>query len=303
MRIAITGADGFVGKHATRVFRERGHEVIELVGGDAPNGGTRIDLRSPTSVRAALAEACASHVLHLAGASSVARSHENPTDAFEVNTVGTVNLLDAIHRAAPRARVVVVSSGEVYGNLDHAAREGDATNPTSPYAASKVAAELAARQFVTAYQMQVVIARPFNHIGAGQAAHFVIPSFASQLAEIARAGGSGELRVGNLEVVRDFSHVLDVVDAYGLLLERAEAGNIYNVASEVPRSIRSLLDELIAVSCVNARVTVDPARLRPSEIPSLVGNASRLMALGWAPVRSIDEALRAVFSDVSAAKS
>ncbi len=225
MRILVTGADGFVGTHAARVFTERGDDVVELRGTHTQlsERAKTIELRDAAAVRAAIEWAMPEGVLHLAGASSVARSHENPGEAFEVNTLGTVHLLDAIRRASPKARVVVVSSGEVYGSIDHAANEPDPLEPTSPYASSKVAAEIAARQFHVSYGMAVVIARPFNQLGAGQAAHFVVPSFARQIQAI-RASGEGDLRVGNLEAVRDFSHVLDVVDAYRLLLDRGVAG-------------------------------------------------------------------------------
>lgn len=290
MRIAITGADGFVGRHATRVFRERGYDVLELVGGAAADGAKQIDLREARSIRRALENSEVTHLLHLGGASSVARSHENPGEAFAINALGTVHLLDAIRRTVPSARVVVVSSGEVYGNLGHQAREEDPTMPTSPYAASKLAAEIAAKQFHTSYGIPIVIARPFNHLGSGQAPHFVMPSFARQLVEIKSHGG-GELHVGNLESVRDFSHVLDVVDAYEILLDRGVAGEIYNIASGVGRSIRSLLDKMIELERIKVVPTVDSARLRATDLPALVGDPSRAASLGWRPRRTIEECL------------
>jgi GDP-4-dehydro-6-deoxy-D-mannose reductase len=295
MRVLITGADGFVGKHATRIFRERGHDVVELFGSPSAASATSmtIDLRDAQAVRDAIDWAKADHVLHLAGASSVAHSHENPGEAFAINTLGTVHLVAGVRHATPNARVLVVSSGEVYGDVDHAATETDATNPTSPYAASKLAAEIAIHQFVESYGLQVVIARPFNHLGAGQAPHFVVPSFARQIQTI-KATGKGELRVGNLEAVRDFSHVLDVVDAYGLLLERGSVGETYNVASGEGRSIRSLLDELIELGRVNVKPAIDPARMRPIELPRLVGDAKKLRTLGWKPTRTVADALREV---------
>jgi len=277
-----------------RVFRERGDEVIELRGAPAaPTDSARtIDLRDVQAAREALAWAKPEGVLHLAGASSVARSHEDPGEAFSINTLGTVSLLDAIRRDAPKARVVVVSSGEVYGSTpgDRPAVETDALNPTSPYASSKVAAEVAAKQFHASYGLHVVIARPFNHLGAGQAPHFVVPSFARQIQAIA-ASGNGELRVGNLEAIRDFSHVLDVVDAYRLLLDRGVAGDAYNIGTGRGRSIRSLLDELIALANVSVMPTIHADRMRPIELPSLVGNVTKLRALGWKSTRTVTDAL------------
>jgi GDP-4-dehydro-6-deoxy-D-mannose reductase len=299
MRILVTGADGFVGKHVVREFRSRRDEVVELFGSPTAASATSltVDLRDARAVRDAVVWAKPEGVLHLAGASSVARSHENPGEAFQVNTLGTVNLLDAVRTAAPKPRVVFVSSGEVYGDLNHAATEQDPTNPTSPYAASKLAAEIAARQFAASYELQIIIARPFNHLGRGQAPHFVVPSFARQIRAI-RATGVGEIRVGNLEAVRDFSHVLDVVDAYRLLLDRGVAGATYNIASGVGRSIRSLLDELIAIAKVKVEPIVDPERVRPIELPSLIGDATQLSALGWKPTRTVRSALTEILREI-----
>jgi GDP-4-dehydro-6-deoxy-D-mannose reductase len=300
MRLLVTGADGFVGKHAVREFRKRGDEVVELFGSPSsvsPSSQT-VDVRDARAVSDAIAWAKPEGVLHLAGASSVARSHENPGEAFEVNAIGTVNLLDAVHRAAPKARMLVVSSGEVYGDVDHAAKERDPTTPTSPYAASKVAAEIAVKQFHASYGVATIIARPFNHLGRGQAPHFVVPSFARQIQAI-RASGKGEIRVGNLEAVRDFSHVLDVVDAYRLLLESGTPGETYNVASGTGRSIRSLLDELIALAGVDVTPIIDPDRVRPVEIPVLVGDATKLRGLGWKPTRTVTDALREALAEAS----
>ncbi|MGH7286361.1 MAG: GDP-mannose 4,6-dehydratase [Polyangiaceae bacterium] len=280
------------------MFRERGHDILPLVGGSPAGEQQHVDIRDSRSVSAALNGWNPTHVLHLAGASSVARSHEDPGEAFAVNTLGTVHLLDAVHRAAAKVRVVIVSSGEVYGDLDHAAHEDDPTNPTSPYAASKLAAEIAARQFHTSYGMHVVIARPFNHLGPGQASHFVVPSFARQLVEIKKAG-KGELRVGNLEAVRDFSHVLDVVDAYEILLERGDGGETYNIASGEGRSIRSLLDEMIEIMGIRVDPTIDPARVRPVELPRLVGESSKVQSLGMKRSRTVREALREAIDDAT----
>lgn len=295
MRLLITGADGFVGTHAARVFRERGDDVVELRGAATPRSDSArtIELRDAAAVRETIAWAKPDGILHLAGASSVARSHDNPGESFEVNTLGTVHLLDAVRRDAPSARVVIVSSGEVYGSVpgEHAAIETDSLNPISPYASSKVAAEIAAKQFHASYGLAVVIARPFNHLGRGQAPHFVVPSFARQIRAIA-ASGKGDLRVGNLEAIRDFSHVLDVVDAYRVLLDRGVAGEAYNIASGVGRSVLSLLAELIAMARVDVKPSVDLNRMRPVELSSLIGNASKLRAVGWNPNRSVTDALR-----------
>ena len=298
MRILITGADGFVGRHAAAAFRKAGHAVIEAQGPTAAS--QRLDITSPTSTADAVRAANPDAVLHLAGASSVALSHEQPLQAFQVNTLGTVNLLEAVRRHAPRARFLHVSSGEVYGALTPSVQANEETPrlPTSPYGASKMAAEDAVDQFRRGYGVQSLVVRPFNHLGAGQASHFVVPSFAAQLVAIARGASEPTLHVGNLEPVRDFLHVEDVVSAYALLLERGSPGVTYNICSGVPRRIRDVLDELIRLSGVKVAVEVDPARLRPAEIPWLVGDATRLKALGWAPTRTLAHALEDVLREV-----
>lgn len=299
MRVLVTGADGFVGAHATSAFAAAGDEVIRAVGphGDA-TGGHPLDVTDEGAFSALLDGAKPDAILHLAGASSVAESHRKPADAARVNTLGVVHLLEATRRSCPAARVVVVSSGEVYGRVadDAPATETTPLSAQSPYASSKAAGELFATQFARSYGLHVVVARPFNHIGAGQAPHFVVPSMASQIARIA-AGEAPVLRVGDVTPVRDFSHVRDVVAGYRLLLTRGAAGEAYNVASGVGRTIASLLHALAAIAGVEVRLEVDPARLRPTEIPTLVGDAKKLRALGWTPTRSVEDALAEALAD------
>ncbi|WP_394838086.1 GDP-mannose 4,6-dehydratase [Pendulispora rubella] len=300
MRILVTGADGFVGKHLCRHLRDDGADVFELRGPETP-GPANIDLTDGEAVARAVHEYRPEGVVHLAGFSSVAQSHADPARAFAVNVLGTVNILAALRKSAPAARTVVVSSGEVYGKISEGqhATETSPLAPSSPYAASKAAAETAAGQFFRSYGLPVVVARPFNHLGAGQAAHFVVPSFARQLLAIRTGKIEARLEVGNLEPVRDFSHVRDVVEAYRLLLLRGAPGEAYNVGSGTGRSILSVLGELRNLVGVDVEPTVSPERFRPAEIPYLVGDAAKLRALGWQPKRTVTEALRDVIEEVT----
>ena len=299
MRVLVTGADGFVGRHACAALRAAGDEVVEVHG---PRGegisstALHFDIADEAKVKAAVSEVKPEAVLHLAGFSSVAKSHQNPARVFAVNTMGVVHLLTALRESAPKARVLLVSSGEVYGPVAEGTRanEGHPHVPLSPYAASKSAGELAGEQFFRSYGMEVILARPFNHLGAGQDPTFVVPSFAAQIRAIALGTVDPVLRTGNLDAIRDFSHVKDVVDAYRLLLLKGEAGQAYNVGSGEGRTIRNVLEEMIALSGVQARIELDPARLRPSDIPSLVADTTKLRALGWAPKLSVADALRDV---------
>lgn len=302
MRIAVTGADGFVGRHLRAHLEARGDVVLAL-SGPGSEGENPVDVLDAGALEAALRPFQLDGLVHLAGVSSVAKSHEAPLETFRTNALGAVNVCTVLRAIAPKARVVLVGSGEEYGAIAAGvrAREDALLAPTSPYAASKVAAEIAALQFHRGYGLAIVAARPFNHLGRGQAPNFVVPSFARQLVAIRASGREGVLSVGNLEPVRDFSHVLDVVAAYRLLLERGVAGEAYNVCSGSGRTIRSLVDEMIALSGASAQIVVDPARVRPVEIPSLVGDPSKLRALGWEPRHSVREALADAIDESSVA--
>src|SRR5215217_992277 len=286
MRVLVTGADGFVGRHLCALLRAAGDEVVEAHGprGEGVSSSAlHFDVANEAAVKAAVAEAKPDGVIHLAGFSSVAKSHHNPSRVFAVNTMGVVHLLTALRENAPKTRVVLVGSGEVYGPV-----------PEGTRATEDTAAELAGVQFHRSYGLEVMMARPFNHLGAGQDPTFVVPSFASQIRAIGLGTVDPVLRTGNLDAVRDFSHVRDVVEAYRLLLVKGEPGQAYNICSGEGRTIRSLLEEMLTLAGVNARIELDPARLRPSDIPSLIGAPDKLRALGWAPKLTVTDALRDV---------
>ena len=301
MKVLVTGADGFVGTHLVRALRDRG-DTVEACGG--PGGAGQLEIRDRVAVEIRVREVRPERVIHLAGVSSVARSHDEPSATIEVNVLGAAHLLDAVRRHASGARVLLVGSGEAYGAVrqGHRASETDPERPLSPYAASKVAAEVLARQMSAAYGLQVVLARPFNHLGPGQSAGFVVPSFANQLIQIADGQAAPVISVGDLSPVRDFSHVLDVIDGYLLLLEQGRPGEIYNLCSGDGHSIGGLLHELQRLVGTRAEVRVDPQRLRPVEIPWLVGDPSRAESLGWRRRRTVGDALRDLIESLRGAR-
>ncbi len=307
-RVLVTGADGFVGRHLCRALEASGAAVTAMRGAprrgpnDGPDGPA-IDVRDAPAVAACVEDARPDAIAHLAGISSVARSYSEPRLTYEINGLGALNVCRAAKAAG--ARLLLVSSGEVYGALpgDAVATEETPVAPTSPYSASKVVAEVIALQMARSENLAVVCARPFNHLGAGQAPAFAVPSFARQLVAAERAGQMATLRVGNLEPIRDFSHVDDVVEAYLLLLERGVPGEAYNVCAGQGLSIAQVLEELIALSGTPARVEIDPARLRPTDIPRLVGSAAKLRALGWTPRRSLRVALADVLASAREAEA
>jgi GDP-4-dehydro-6-deoxy-D-mannose reductase len=305
VRVLVTGADGFVGKHLCKHLREQGDEVVEAHGPPAQgvgSAGTSLDVTDLANVRAVVEGARPEVVIHLAGFSSVAKSHEDPSRAFSVNALGAVHLLAAMRDATPRARVLLIGSADMYGAIPAGARASEdlPLRPLSPYASSKVAAEVAGFQFHRASGLEVIGVRPFNHIGAGQAPHFVVPSFARQIQAIRAGKSPAVLQVGDLTITRDFSHVNDVVEAYRMLALRGNPGQAYNVCSGEGRTIRSLLDEMLQLAGVSARIEVDRLRLRRAELPNLVGDPTKLRNLGRESSRTVQDALREALEEAAA---
>jgi GDP-4-dehydro-6-deoxy-D-mannose reductase len=238
--------------------------------------------------------------VHLAGQAFVPAANADPIGTYRVNALGTAQLLEAVRALAPGARVVVAGSADVYGMQPRSAyplRESVASNPASPYAASKVAAEAFALAAAHTYGLDVVVTRAFNHIGPGQDARFVVASFARQLAAIA-AGGPPLLAVGNLEAQRDFLDVRDVVDAYVALAEARTPSGVYNIARGEAVAIKEILRRLITIARVPVEVREDPERMRPADIPLMLGDAAKLReATGWTPKVALERSLRDIYAD------
>jgi GDP-4-dehydro-6-deoxy-D-mannose reductase len=282
-------------------------------GGEEPPEGTlsigeireahwlALDVTSASSVASAVETARPEAVYHLAGQSSVAHSFTHPLATWDVNATGTLRLLCALGSSGCEgARVLLTSSAEVYGPVPEAEqpiREDRLLRPASPYAASKAAAELAAIQVSSAGGPQVVIARSFNHTGPGHDARFALPSFARQLASHAPRS-QPVLHVGNLGARRDLLDVRDVVRAYRCLVRSGVAGEAYNVCSGEAYCLQDVVEEMIEISGTRARIEVDPERFRPVDIPLLVGDGSRLRALGWAPEIPLRRTLESLLSAV-----
>jgi GDP-4-dehydro-6-deoxy-D-mannose reductase len=289
VRIWITGAAGFVGRRLVAALASAGHTVIGV--------DREVEITDAPRVARSLASARADAIVHLAAMSSPADAMREPTPAARVNYWGTRAVLEAARTEAPDARVLLVTSGAVYGNAAVGAapfRESDPLNPAAPYARSKACADLLAARYAER-GLDVVRVRPFNHTGPGQAADFVLPAFARQIAAIAAGRSAPRIAVGNLDSVRDFLDVDDVVDAYQRLLDRGVPADTYNVASGVGRRIGDLLDALIELAGARCAIEVDPARVRPTD--TAVGDASRLRAVtGWEPRVPWIETLRCLLT-------
>ena len=290
MRILVTGASGFVGSRLLPRLAAEGASVLAT--------DTDVDVRDAAAVRAAVKEARPEALIHLAALSSVAGSFEVAEAAYQVNFLGTHAVLAALEAAAPRARLLLVSSGQVYGSAAPGAAAFDESaplRPASPYAWSKAAADLLGRTFAEK-GLDVVRVRPFNHTGPGQSEAFVAASFARQIAEIEAGRRPARLAVGNLDAVRDFLDVEDVVEAYVRLLDRAAPAGLYNVASGRGRRVREILERLLALARVRPEITVDPLRFRPRDVS--VGSPARLRErTGWEPRVDLDETLSRLLDD------
>ena len=284
MRVFVTGATGFVGGFLGRHLRACGDEVVDPF----------VDLADTDSLWAAIAAARPDALYHVAGQADVSRSWKEPAETYQINAIGTANVIEGAVRAGSDPTVLVVSSGEVYGRVESAdlpVNEDHPLRPTTPYGASKAAAELIALQAHWGRALPVIVARPFNHIGPGQSDAFVVSAMARQIAEAER-DADPELCVGNLAPARDFSDVRDVVRAYRACVMSGTPGRIYNVCSGVAVPIHDVVDRLIAMAHGTLRVVVDPSRVRPTDIAEIRGDASRVRAdTGWIPVHGLDEGL------------
>jgi GDP-4-dehydro-6-deoxy-D-mannose reductase len=301
-RVLITGANGFVGGHLCGHLAEHDYEVVcGIAGAHTLPCPTKDFSLSETASIESLVEWAGNvdYVVHLAAIAFVPDAAKSPAGVLDVNLIGTVRLIDALQRHAPKARVLYIGSGEAYGKPEALPlTEEHPLNPANPYAISKAAADHYCAYAAKAAGAPIIRARPFNHSGPGQADAFALPSFARQIAEMELGKRSPQLKVGNLQAVRDFTHVSDVVRAYRLLLERGRVGEAYNICSGKGHSIQSVLDGLIRLAKTPVEVRVDPERLRPSDVPEVRGSCAKLTAdTGWTPVIPIDWIVRDVLND------
>ena len=301
VRALVTGAGGFVGPHLVRHLIDSGDSVTAL---DLSNGP---DLRDREGWLATVAEHRPQVIYHLAGWSDVGGSWSNPWTAFEVNVMGAVAVLEAARSAASHsggpgggAVVVMISSADVYGLVEESElplTEAHEPKPRSPYGASKIAGEEIARSYHRAHGLPVVIARPFNHLGRGQASKFAAASFARQIADLEVTGG-GVVRHGDLSTRRDVTDVHDIVRAYRLLALHGEPGETYNICSGKAVSMQDLFDTLLSLSPSPIRGEIDETLVRPVDLPVLRGSHQKLTAAtGWRPKVDLAQTLRDVLDD------
>jgi len=290
----VTGAAGFVGSHLVEHLRTCGDDVV---GTDRSDGGP--DLLDAAGIRRLVGDVRPEVVFHLAGQADVGGSWESPADTLRVHAEGTLHLLEAV-RSAGEARVVTVTSADVYGVVRPEALpldETDPLRPVSPYAASKAAADLLALQAYLGHGMDVVRVRSFNHLGPGQDDRFVCSALAARIAA-AEAGRGDEVRVGNLAARRDFTDVRDVVRAYRCLAIDGRSGAAYNVCTGTSVAVGEVAERLVGLANRPLRLVDDPALHRPVDVPDLRGDPTVLRTdTGWEPEVALDDTLADLLAD------
>ncbi len=311
MRVLVTGITGFVGSHFAEHALACGAEVfgsyrwrskteniehirsrIELV---------ECDLRDMSSTHHLIEASRPDFVIHLAAQSFVGASWQAPAETFMTNTVSQVNLLEAIRAQGAKPRFLVIGSSEEYGFVHEdelPITEANPLRPLSPYAVSKVAQNLMGYQYFKSYGMHIVRSRAFNHEGPRRGDVFVTSNFARQIAEIERGVREPVIAVGNLKTRRDYTDVRDIVRGYWLLLEKGEPGEVYNLCSGRAWLIQDILDFLLGEARVDGiTVREDRARLRPSDVPVLLGDATKARkAVGWELRIPFEQTLRDVLA-------
>lgn len=302
MRVLVTGATGFVGRWLVGDLEAAGHEAV----GTPPSAV--LDITGREAVAAFVAAVRPEAVVHLAGMSYGPDARRDPDGAMAVNEGGTRAVMQAVGDLVEPVPVLVVSSSEVYGNPDPSdlpLRESAPLLTDQPYGLSKLAQERIAFESADVLGIPVVIARSFNHTGPGQRREFVVPALAARIVA-ADAGGSRQIRAGNVDVRRDFSDVRDVARAYRLLIEamfgaRLPADHVvYNVASGRSVAIREVIHRLAALVGIDITVEIDPSLVRLNDPPEILGDASRLVAdVGWHPTIPLDVTLADILREVS----
>jgi GDP-4-dehydro-6-deoxy-D-mannose reductase len=284
MRVLVTGAQGFVGGWLLDHLRDMDDEAV------AP----KVDVTDFDAMAAAVREARPGAIYHLAALTHVGESWMAPAETFRVNAMGTLSVLEAARAIDRTPRVLIVGSAEMYGGVrpdELPLTESSPLRPATPYAVSKVAAEYLGVQAWLGYGVPVLRVRPFNHVGPGQSERFVVSSIAKQIVEAEREGAT-VLRVGNLSARRDYTDVRDVARAYRLLVERGTPGEVYQVCSGVDLAVREIAERMLALSKRRMTLQVDPALVRPIDVPALRGDPSKLESVtGWRPRIDLDATL------------
>ena len=301
-RVLITGITGFAGSHLAEFYLgyqdDPLEEEVELYGFIRHRNNREFirhfenrvhliegDIADAHAVEQAVIAVRPDRIHHLAAQSLVPTSWTAPTETFQINLLGSLNLFEAVRRHRPEAILQVASSSEIYGRQEiFPISEQNLPEPLSPYAVSKLAMDRLAHQYVRSYDRNIIVTRGFNHTGPRRGSSFVTSNFAKQIVEIERRQREPIIHVGNLDMERDWTDVRDMVRAYVLAIRNCNPGEPYNIASGVSHKICGVLDNLLALAGVKATIQMDPDRKRPSDVPRSQGDSSKFQACsGWKP--------------------
>lgn len=308
MRALITGITGFAGSHLAE-YLLADHPDVEVFGlyrwrsrmENIEHVRSRVtllecDLRDYTSVHAALTASRPDYIFHLAAQSFVPSSWTAPNETLTTNVSGQTNLFEAIRALGLDPVVQIACSSEQYGLVlpdEVPIKETNPLRPLSPYAVSKVTQDYLGYQYFMSYGLKAIRTRGFNHTGPRRGHVFVTSNFCSQVAAIELGLQEPVIRVGNLEAIRDFTDVRDMVRAYWLAVTKGKPGEVYNIATGKGIVIRELLEMIIGMARVEVRIETDPARLRPSDVEILIGDSSKFRAdTGWEPQVPFEQTVR-----------
>ncbi|WP_102347709.1 GDP-mannose 4,6-dehydratase [Bacillus sp. Marseille-P3661] len=301
MRVFITGSNGFVGRHLINLLSQRGHTVFAGVHENIEKFPSavkvhHINILDQNRLYELLKEIKPDAIIHLAALSKVPDSWEDPVKTFNINTIGSIHLIQAAQKISPDVKILTVGSSEEYGltgTIGTPLTEEHPCFPQNPYASSKLSMGQVVLQLAKKNQQTIIHVRPFNHFGPQQPRGFVISDFASQIAQIEKGLSQPFIKVGDLSAIRDFTDVRDVVNAYILLLENNVETGIYNICSGVSRSIKDCLDELIKLASCPVQVIVDKHKFRPLQVPVFLGSYKKINEkVNWKPDISFEQSLQ-----------
>lgn len=306
MKVLITGITGFTGSHLAEFLLAKGN--IEVHGIERWRSKTEniehirnkiilheCDIRDASSVRKSLEEIKPDRIFHLAAQSFVPTSWSSPAETLSTNIIGQLNIFEGCLQIGINPRILLACSSEEYGLVyenELPITENNPLRPLSPYGVSKVGQDLLGYQYFMSYKLHIIRTRAFNHSGPRRGEVFVCSNFAKQVAEIEKGKREPIIYVGNLEAKRDFTDVRDTVKGYWLTLEKGEAGDVYNICAQKAYSIKELLNMLLAKTKLEIKIKQDPARMRPSDVPVLLGDCSKFMKkTGWCPTIPFEKTL------------
>jgi GDP-4-dehydro-6-deoxy-D-mannose reductase len=313
MTVLITGGTGFAGSHLVDALLADGFKNIHVT---AYGNNTsyvhqilpsenihQLDLTNKNKTFGLLEKLKPDHIYHLAATAAVGSSYDKAKKTVNNNFELQLNLLEGIKDCCPKARVLIIGSALEYQPQNRPLTETDPLGPVNPYGVSKVLQDTLAYSYARSFDLQIIRCRPFNHIGERQSLGFAIPDFAHQIAQIERRSKKppaenqpGRMYVGNLEAIRDFTDVKDVVQAYILLMKQGQVNQVYNIGSGQGYQLKKLVNKLVEMSTAEVEVKVDQDKFRPLDVPQVVANNDRMKLLGWSPTIPINQTLKRVLN-------